>query len=83
MSKREKKDNPISIRFPKSIYDKIHEEAEEGERTLGEQVVYYLRRAIKAESGTREEIRLLLETPTEEPGEEGRELNGTDGTEDP
>lgn len=80
--KREKKDNPISIRFPKSLYDKICQEAEEGERTLGEQVLYYLRRAIESEDNTRERFQLFEQSQAhmEEPRAEGREANGTDDT---
>ena len=78
---KEKKDKQVHIRFPESLHKQICDIAEGQERTMGEQVIFYLRRAIEAEDIEREGLRQykLLDRPPEEAGADGREINGTDG----
>jgi len=82
---KEKKDKQVHIRFSTSLYKQLCDEAERQERTMGEQVIFYVRQAIEVEDTEREQFRQykLLDKPAEETGEDGQESNGTNGTDSP
>jgi len=47
MIEKKKKDETISIRFPRWLFDFISEKAIDEERSKGAQVVYYIKRYIE------------------------------------
>ena len=76
-------DKIISVRFPTPLWIKLKDGAATEHRSFNSYVKHLLFKAVENEEIEQAVLREFRATPTEEPGAEGREINGTDGIDNP